>query len=408
MSQPILSAEGLAKVYRIYARPWDRVRELAFGRPLHQEVRALHDLGFELAAGESLGIVGENGAGKSTLLSILAGVTAPSRGSLSVRGKVASLLELGMGFHPELTGRQNILLNAAMMGLSEPETRRKIPEIVAFAELDAFIDRPVKTYSTGMSMRLGFAVAVQVEPEILIIDEALSVGDGYFQKKCMDRIRAFVDSGRTLLLCSHAMYYVSAYCRRALWLRDGEVAALGEVHEVVRRYENFLLDKAKSEPGSGGKDAPGRKLARITAVRQLKEQQSYRYQDPWGLEIEWETTDPRLAFHVGIGIDRIDGVQVCTFGTHKDDLPPAVGQERYRVRLHLPELPMLKGEFSLYVFLLGEDGLHVYDQQILPSAFCIETQEYHFSLIRVEHSWELPEQRETPAPDREAWQASPG
>ncbi len=390
---PLISITDLSKTYRVYEKPWHRLRELLTGRPCHQAFAALDGVSFELRRGESLGIVGQNGAGKSTLLKLLSGVTAPSRGEVHVRGKVASLLELGMGFHPEFTGRQNIRLNAAMMGLSEAEAERKVPEIVAFSELGDFIDRPVKTYSTGMTMRLGFAVAIQVEPDVLIIDEALSVGDGYFQKKCMDTILRFVQSGRTLVFCSHAMYYVSAYCQRAVWLRQGTVAAHGPVEQVVREYENFLLDKGEGAPPRAPADSDAAGPARITAVHQPQSAHRtavYRHRQPFSLEIEWRTEDPALPFHVGVGIDRIDGLQVCSFGTHRDELPPFSGAGRYRTRLEVPELPMLQGEFSIYVFLLDEQGLHVYDQQILPSAFSVEPREreYQFGLVQVEHRWD--------------------
>jgi len=257
MQEPAVQVEQLTKVYRVYSSPWDRLREALLRRPRHREFRALADLSFSLPKGEGLAIIGENGAGKSTLLKLLAGIGAPTSGVLRVRGKVASILELGSGFHPEFTGRQNIVLNAAMLGLSERELQQKLPSIVAWSELGDFIDQPVKVYSTGMAMRLGFSIAIQVEPDVLIIDEALSVGDGYFQKKCMDRLLQFVGAGGTLLFCSHAMYYVSAFCQRALWLRQGRAEALGPVAEVVRDYENFLLAKSApaAGPGEGGTGA---------------------------------------------------------------------------------------------------------------------------------------------------------
>ncbi len=244
----VVAADGLTKTYRVYGTPWDRLGELVTRRRRHREFHALEGVTFALPRGEGLALIGENGAGKSTLLKILAGITAPTSGSFAVRGKVASILELGSGFHPEFTGRQNVVLNAAMLGLSQEEVRRKMPDILAFSELGEFIDQPVKVYSTGMAMRLGFSIATQVEPDVLIIDEALSVGDGYFQKKCMDRLRVFVQGGGTLLFCSHAMYYVSAFCQRALWLRHGRAEGLGPVADVVRDYENFLVAKS-AQPG---------------------------------------------------------------------------------------------------------------------------------------------------------------
>jgi len=387
-----VEAEGLTKVYRAYASPWDRLRELVSRRPRHREFRALEGVGFSIPRGEGLAIVGENGAGKSTLLKILAGITRPTAGSFRVQGKIASILELGSGFHPEFTGRQNIVLNAAMLGLSEEEIRRKMPDILAFSELGEFIDQPVKTYSTGMAMRLGFSIATQVEPEVLIIDEALSVGDGYFQKKCMDRLLRFVDGGGTLLFCSHAMYYVSSFCQRALWLKGGRQQALGPVADVIREYENYLV--AKNVAAEEAEEASGEvahRLARFTSIRLVDPEPLYTHGQPWELEIEWETDDPALAFHIGVGINRVDEVEVCSFATHLDGMPPRTGERHYRVRLRIPELPLLKGEFTVYVFLLDTAGLHIYDQRRLPRAFTVHTPTYAFGLIRADHTSDLEE-----------------
>jgi lipopolysaccharide transport system ATP-binding protein len=400
MGDVTVNAEGLTKTYRSYATPWDRLVELITRRPRHREFHALADISFSLPRGEGLALIGENGAGKSTLLKILAGITAPSAGSFRVTGKIASILELGSGFHPEFTGRQNVVLNAAMLGLSEEELRRKMPDILAFSELGEFIDQPIKCYSTGMTMRLGFSIATQVEPDVLIVDEALSVGDGYFQKKCMDRLRAFVDAGGTLLFCSHAMYYVSAFCQRALWLRQGRAEALGPVSDVVREYENFLVAKsAHAAAAPTTTAAPGATAAlvepaaglpaRITSARLVAAQSLYNQGDPWELEIEWESEDPRLAFHVGVGINRSDGIEVCSFATHLDALPPQSGGRTYAVRLEVPHLPLVKGEFTLYIFLLDERGLHIYDQRILQSAFTVRSPAYAFGLVQVEHAWDL-------------------
>jgi ABC-type polysaccharide/polyol phosphate transport system ATPase subunit len=389
----VVTAEGLAKTYKVYATPWDRLGELITRRRRHRAFHALEDVTFALPRGEGLALIGENGAGKSTLLKILAGITAPTAGSFQVRGKVASILELGSGFHPEFTGRQNIVLNAAMLGLSPEELRRKMPDIVGFSELGEFIDQPVKTYSTGMAMRLGFSIATQVEPEVLIIDEALSVGDGYFQKKCMDRLRLFVESGGTLLFCSHAMYYVSAFCRRALWLRQGRPAALGPVAEVVREYENFLVAKSAqaAESAAAAPARPASLPARIVSARLVGAGRELLYApgDAWELEVEWEAEDPRLAFHLGVGINRADGVEVCSFASHLDGLGPVSGETSYAARLSIPRLPLVKGEFTLYIFLMDEEGLHVYDQRLLPSAFTVHSPAYAFGLVRAEHSWTL-------------------
>ncbi len=441
MPEPAVQVEQLTKIYRVYASPWDRLREALLRRPRHREFRALADLSFSLPKGEGLAIIGENGAGKSTLLKLLAGIGVPTSGALRVRGKVASILELGSGFHPEFTGRQNIVLNAAMLGLSERELQQKLPSIVAWSELGDFIDQPVKVYSTGMAMRLGFSIAIQVEPDVLIIDEALSVGDGYFQKKCMDRLLQFVGAGGTLLFCSHAMYYVSAFCQRALWLRQGRAEALGPVADVVRDYENFLLAKsapaagrslagavasgggagdageddraaggADARSGGGGEDGvpadPPLGPARLLGVRVSGGASAeapagavplFAPGDALELEIEWESQRPDLAFHVGIGINRIDDLEVGSLATHLDGRPPMTGRTRYRLGVVLPRLILVKGEFTLYVFLLDEVGLHIYDQRIYRRAFGVHSPGYAFGMVTLEHHWQEPAGRAAPA-----------
>ncbi|HEX5759172.1 MAG TPA: ABC transporter ATP-binding protein [Thermoanaerobaculia bacterium] len=394
MNGQVIAAEGLAKTYRVYATPWDRLREALTRRPRHRDFAALADVSFTVARGEGIGIIGENGAGKSTLLKILAGITAPSAGRVEVAGKVASILELGSAFHPELTGRQNIVLNAAMLGLTERELQEKMPAIEAFSELGPFLDQPVKAYSTGMAMRLGFSIATQVEPDVLIVDEALSVGDGYFQKKCIDRLTAFLAAGGTLLFCSHAMYYVTAFCRRALWLRQGRVAALGDANEVVRRYEDYLLAKsaptAAEPPASGAEALPG--AARITAVRIGGSETLpclVHPDDPLELEVEWESEDLQLGFHLGVGLNRLDEVEVAAFGTLPSGLPPARGARRHSARLRVPRLPIVKGQFTLYIFLLDAEGLHIYDRRVLRAALAVESPSYTLGLVRLEHTWEM-------------------
>jgi lipopolysaccharide transport system ATP-binding protein len=399
MSDMAIAARGLSKVYRVYASPWDRLREAITRRSRHREFAALQDVSFSLSSGQALAIIGENGAGKSTLLKMLAGITQPSSGTMEVHGKIASILELGSGFHPDFTGRQNIMLNAAMLGLSPAEVQQRLPDIIAWSELGDFIEQPVKCYSSGMAMRLGFSIATQVDPDILIIDEALSVGDGYFQKKCMDRLLRFVAEGGTLLFCSHAMYYASAFCQTALWLRHGRIEALGPVSGVVHAYEEFLQSKASSV--TAAQEAPVvRTQAHIRTVELVHRQDEvggrlgdgsavplYAPGDRWELKVEWDTVDPRLAFHVGVGINRGDGVEVCAFGSHFDGLAAWRGESAYQANLVLPHLPLVKGEFSIYVFLLAEEALHIYDQRVLLGAFRVESPRYAFGMVEVAHQW---------------------
>ena len=404
---PAIEAVGLSKIYRLYARPAHRLWEALGGPHRHGEIRALDDVSFALPPGEGLGIIGENGAGKSTLLKILCGVTQPTAGTLRVDGRVAAILELGAGFHPEFSGRENAVLNAALLGLSQAEVAAALPRVLEFSELGEFIDRPVKTYSTGMAMRLAFAIATQVEPDVLIIDEALSVGDGYFQKKCLDRLLSFIRAGGTVLFCSHAMYYVTALCRHALWLRNGRVERFGPALEVVHSYDEHLAMReamAKSGPPAEPADALPRGPARLLAVRWLDDggligstNRSFGHQDRWEILVEWQTDDPARRFHVAVGIDRADGVQVCSFATHQDGLPAREGHSRQQLVLRVGELPILKGEFTLYVFLLDEEGLHVYDQAVIPSAFRVNVETYRAGMVTVSHHWQSGSPEAVPA-----------
>ncbi len=254
-----IRVEGLSKAYRIYPTPTDRLRQAvmprlrrlvapllrAFGRPVEarayfHEFWALRELSFSAARGETLGVVGRNGSGKSTLLQLVCGTLTPTQGEVEVTGRVAALLELGSGFNPEYTGRQNVFLNASVLGLSREETEARLADILAFADIGEFIDQPVKTYSSGMAMRLAFAVIAHVDADVLIIDEALAVGDAYFQQKCFRWLRAFQKRG-TVLFCGHDPGAVQSLCTRAIWLDKGQVRLQGSAKDVTEAYGAFVI-----------------------------------------------------------------------------------------------------------------------------------------------------------------------
>jgi lipopolysaccharide transport system ATP-binding protein len=263
MSDTVITVENLGKKYIIghqrerytalrdvmanTAKDWGRRLASPFSRngaspdPTREEIWALKDVSFEVKQGERLGIIGRNGAGKSTLLKILSRITEPTEGRVRLRGRVASLLEVGTGFHPELTGRENIYLNGAILGMSRAEIRRKFDEIVAFAEVEKFLDTPVKRYSSGMYVRLAFAVAAHLEPEILLVDEVLAVGDAQFQKKCLGKMWEVSKMGRTVLFVSHNMVTINALCPRAVLLADGKIKSQGDVDGVVAEYTQGSL-----------------------------------------------------------------------------------------------------------------------------------------------------------------------
>lgn len=244
-SEPAITVENLSKCYEVYDKPHKRLLQMLFRgkRKYFSEFWALKSASFEVQAGETVGIIGSNGSGKSTLLQMLCGTLNPSAGEIHVRGRIAALLELGAGFNPEFTGKENVYLNAAILGLSPSEIQAAYPDIEAFAEIGEFINQPVKTYSSGMYVRLAFSVAVHTKPSILVVDEALSVGDARFQAKCLDRIKQMKDSGVSILFVSHDVAAVRTLCDRALWLDKGTVRALGDVFPVTAQYTEHLFDR---------------------------------------------------------------------------------------------------------------------------------------------------------------------
>lgn len=240
---PAIRAENLSKSYVTYERPLDRLKQYIAGGKKHygRTFNALSNVSFELRKGQVLGLVGKNGAGKSTLLQLVCQTLKPSSGQLEVNGRIAALLELGAGFNPEFSGRENVHLNAAVLGLTDDEIASRFDSIVAFSGIGDFIEQPVKTYSSGMYVRLAFAIATSVDPDILIIDEALSVGDGAFARQSFDRIMTLKNGGATILFCSHSMYHIEAICDQALWLDKGNTVMMGKPSEVTDAYRDFLI-----------------------------------------------------------------------------------------------------------------------------------------------------------------------
>lgn len=245
MASPVIEFRGVSKSYPIYAAPSDRLKELAlFNRKsFHRDFWALRDVSFKVDAGETFCIVGENGSGKSTLLQMVAGILHPSSGHVRVRGRVAALLELGSGFNPEFSGRDNVYVNAAILGLSRREIDSKFRQIEEFAEIGDFIDQPVKTYSSGMAVRLAFAVAIHVDPEILLVDEALAVGDIYFRQRCLRKVHEMREGGVTILFVTHAVSEVKSIGDRAMWLAAGHIKDIGSPDSVVTRYSAAMVEK---------------------------------------------------------------------------------------------------------------------------------------------------------------------
>ncbi len=387
-------AENLGKAYRLYARPMDRAVEWLTRRSRHQEFWALRDLDLEVRAGESIGIIGENGAGKSTLLALLTGTTRPTTGSVAVHGTLAAILELGAGFHPEFSGRHNAHMHAALFGIGGAEAAQRIEEAIAFSELGGFIDQPVRTYSSGMYVRLAFALAVSVDPDVLIIDEALAVGDQHFQTKCVDRITEFRSRGKTILFCSHAMYQVKKLCDRALWLRHGRVAALGSVDEVIDGYLEYtrIRDQEEAAPHAAtGRDPAVLRLVDVTIEGGAGDDPP-TWQSGGALTVRVvleRGRDADLEPGVGIAFVRNDGLVCYCVSTEMD----GVDMERhadgtFRATLQVPQLPLLGGGYYLNVATIdNRSALLIYDVQERRCPFRVRNPSDEFGVMRMEHSW---------------------
>jgi len=389
-------ATDLSKSYKLYDRPLDRFLELFTRHPRHRVFPALQEVSFEIGVGETVGLIGQNGAGKSTLLKLLCGVAVPSAGRLETRGTIASILELGTGFHPDFSGRDNAALNAAILGLSPSEIKEKLPAMFEFSELGSFLDQPVKTYSSGMYMRLAFSIAVNADPDILIIDEALAVGDGHFQKKCIDKIRDFQRRGKTIVFCSHALYYISTLCGRALWLDRGSVRRLGPSVDVVHDYETFLMSRDREEsekPAVSTESLPLDGPVKITELwlTDSKGERAGQFRSGDDIVVRLRIASDRAdrPIHLMVGVLRAaDEMQCFAVGTHDDGLQPFAGRTDYDIALKLEHVPLLRGDYAVVVYAGDENAMHVYDRKDIRPAFSMSGERYEVGLITVSHSWD--------------------
>jgi lipopolysaccharide transport system ATP-binding protein len=372
--KPIISVEGLWKQYRIGQKPasYGTLRDSLSGaaRTLMRRNTpdedsffwALRDVNFQVKPGEVLGIIGRNGAGKSTLLKVLSRITEPTQGKIELYGRIASLLEVGTGFHPELSGRENIFLNGAILGMSRVEIARKFDEIVDFAEVEKFIDTPVKHYSSGMYLRLAFAVAAHLEPEILVVDEVLAVGDTAFTKKCMGKMGRVASEGRTVLFVSHALPSVQGLCHTGLWLRGGQVMFYGPVGEAISKYvadaslSTGVCDFSEVANRGGSGEFRLQKFWLENADGQVVD--SVSTGDACSLAFEYSSLAGRDAreLFLGVSLHTLTGMPVSVFNTNLMNADFALAPSQGCIRFRIPRLALTAGRYVMDVTLATQSG----------------------------------------------------
>lgn len=363
-----VTVADLSKSFRLYADRNQSLKAMLLrgGRAVYEDFWALRDVSFEVPEGSTFGLIGENGSGKSTLLKCIARILVPDRGSVTARGRIAALLELGSGFHPELSGRENVYLNGSILGLSKRQLEAKFDEIVDFSGIEAFIDQPVKNYSSGMYVRLGFAVAINVDPDILLVDEVLAVGDEAFQRKCEERFAEFRASGRTVVLVSHAMSSMRALCDQVARLEHGRVLEVGVPNAVVDDYvEDSLVDRTVDEQG-GTRWGSGEALVR--RVELLAETghpvTALRTGDRVTFRLHYTTTTRIDRPVFGWSLETADtGVYLWAHHSRDGRLEvPAIEGEGY-VDLVVDHLPLQPGAFDVSASVVSTDTTHVYDHR---------------------------------------------
>jgi lipopolysaccharide transport system ATP-binding protein len=398
MSQVLITVANVSKSYPTFDQGkhklehvWARLRGAA---PKHV-FQALTDISFEVRRGQSLGLVGVNGAGKSTLLKLIAGVATPSAGTVQRAGRIGALLELGAGFHPEYTGRENVFLSCSLMGLARAETSGLMDSILSFAEIGEHIDQPIKHYSSGMVVRLGFAVATSVVPEVLITDEVLAVGDESFQKKCVSWLEEYRANGGTLLLCSHSMFHIQKLCQHAIWLDGGKVQMHGTSADVTRSYLAWHEEKTraqkKPELGEAGQVA----TERSADIYQINDMllngkpagEALIINMGGSITVSGSVYSPDgRTPNVAVGFVRADGTPIYGVISEMDDyVLTQKGQHLFEYSIVFDDLPLLPGRYVARSHALDPEGLRLFDQVEMP--FDISGDSRELGYCRLKHHW---------------------
>ena len=391
MNDLLLETRGLGKAYPKVHRSSDRLRalgRLVFSGSSENRKSVLRNIDLDVRRGESLALIGANGAGKSTLLKLITGVLTPTTGSVTVRGQIGALLELGAGFHPDYSGRDNVAMAAALFGLTGADLRRCMPQIIDFADIGDYIDEPVKHYSSGMVVRLGFAVIASLKPDLLVTDEVLAVGDESFQKKCVKWMQDYLADGGTLILVSHSMYHVQKLCRHACWLRDGEVAGYGDVFDVTQAYLAWHEKKSAPQSEALATDRHNVEFSvlDVTLNGQHGEQPLLSGRGA-SLQVgcRIRSRDGRVP-NVAVGVVRADGTPVYGVSTDMDaHAPRRIDAHEYACDIVFDAMPLLPGSYTIRVHPLDPEGVRVFDT--MERVLNVRGATREFGLVQLPHRW---------------------
>lgn len=387
-----ISIHNVSKKFRLYheKNQYLKTTLLRGGRSRFEDFWAINDVSFEIPTGSTFGIIGSNGSGKSTLLKCLAGILAPDKGRLHVHGRLSALLELGAGFHPELSGRENIFLNGAILGMTQKEITTRLDDIVDFSGLGHFIDTPVKNYSSGMVVRLGFSIAANVEPEILLIDEVLAVGDAEFQQRCYEKIEKFRHDGRTIVLVSHGLSQIEQLCDRVAWLEKSRLKELGSALEVVQRYNGASHHSLKRNEEEIG-DRWGSGEATITKVELLQNQTPSSLFETNGrmtIRVHYEASAPIQNAVCGIRITHLHGTNIWGTNTKRKGVQIQELSPTGFIELEIDQLRLLQGTYDLTVVITDTAEVNAYDHWEKRIRFDVEqTNTFDEGLVALDGSW---------------------
>jgi ABC-2 type transport system ATP-binding protein len=390
----VLAAHNVTKMFRIHQERANSIKQYiaARGRNRYEEFYALRDVSFDVREGESFGVIGENGSGKSTMLKCMAGILTPNSGRIDVSRRMSALLELGAGFHPDLSGRDNVFLNAAILGMGRREIAERFDDIVDFSGLEDFIDSPVKTYSSGMYVRLAFAVAINVDPELLLIDEILAVGDVTFQQRCMEKFVEFRDQGRTVVLVTHDLGSVRNFCSRAIWLEHGEVAGEGNPTDLVDEYTETMLRRESSEGMETDRRGPGPiRVDHVEIIVDGEPRARLRTGDSVTFRLHFESSEPVHNPVFSVKIARLGGAVVTAPCSRDVGNVPATITGKGTVEVQIDDISLLPGPHVVHTEITGFGRQHLFDHVQNAAQFDVMTgiSKETAGLVTMRPSWSI-------------------